>query len=427
MKPTKNQLLRDRRALLDEIAALQEENLRLRAGEPPAPPPPDSPEEEAMARPSAFSRFPLLRAVDEKYEDTAFDETQQARPLSQVAAHLRRYAAAHFGLYAHRTLFACFLGAMAASDFLLLRTAKADIGGRDEEDGVGPLTLCRAVAAAWGQDIDIIHTRGEGGDLLGGPEPGARRYRETELLRAVYEAGYSRGVCLTVLEDIAAAPPSILAQLLPILSLSHNSAKSHDSANFTRGIALAESAWPGDPLLLQNGALPWPGNLWLAGTLHPEGPAPSPQLRGAAMEFCLPGQQGAKAFLTPLERPVTLPAWQLRGLFAHAREVYALPEETLRLYGLVEQHLAEYMELSLGAQSQAQLRSFGSVCLACGLRPSEALDGFFYHRALRRLDCADSGALKYELPGLRRFLAETFGKRALPLTMQYLESLTISP
>jgi hypothetical protein len=423
MTMRKKQLLRDRQALLGEIAALQEENLRLARGEPPDAPAPDSPEEEAAARPGQFSRFPLLRAVDEKYENIMLDDLSDTAPkagaapqvLPQVAEHLRRFAAAHFGLYAGRPLFAHFLGAMAASDFLLLRSEDAERG---------PLTLCRAVAAAWGQNIEITPARQDWtrpADLLGEPDPAARRYRETDFLRAVYEAGYNEGVSIAVLDGVTAAPPGCLTQLLPLLSLSHN------RANLARRITLAQSAWPGDPLLLQGGALPWPENFWLAGTLPPGAPPPTPHLRASSMEFCLPGQQGAKAFLTPLENPAPLPARHLRELFAHARDVCALPEEALRLYALVEQYLAESMELSLGAQSQAQLRAFGSVSLACGLRPNEALDVFFYHKALRRLDSADPGALKYELPGLRRFLAETFGKRALPLTAGYLERLAEQP
>ena len=427
----KKQLLRDRQALLDEIAALQAENLRLRVGEPPEAPAPDSPEEEAAAHPSEFSRFPLLRAVDEKYENAIYDGLSMTEPkagaapqvpLPQIAEHMRRYAAAHFGLYAGRPLFACFLGAMAASDFLLLRAVKADIDGQDT--GHGPLAFCRAVAAAWGQNIEIAPVQPSWSgpaDLLGEPDPAARRYRETDLLRAVYEAGYLEGVSFAVLEGVTAAPEHCLSQLLPLLALSHNRAQLRTGANLARRLTLADSAWPGDPLLLENGVLPWPENLWVIGTLPPDAPPPSQKLRAAAMEFCLPGQQGTKAFLTPLENPAPVTARQLRDLFAHAREVYALPEETLRLFALVEQHLAEHMELSLGAQSQGQLRAFGSVCLACGLRPNEALDGFFYHQAMRRLEYADAGALKYELPGLRRFLAETFGKRTLPLTMEYLD------
>jgi len=431
----KKQLLRDRQALLDEIAALQAENLRLRIGASVEAPAPDSPEEEAAARPGDFSRFPLLRAVDEKYENAIYDGLSITEPkagavplpapqvtvLPQIAEHLRRYAAAHFGLYAGRPLFAYFLGAMAASDFLLLRTAGKSGSANSNTGSDSPLIFCRAVAAAWGQDLEIAPMQPGWNSLLGEPAPDARRYRETDLLRAIYEAGYKEGVRFAVLEGIAAAPERCLSQLLPLLALSHTQPRT--GANLARQITLADTAWPGDPVLLQNGALPWPGNLWVIGTPAAGAPPPSPQLRAAAMEFFLPGQQGAKAFLTPLENPAALPARQLRGLFAHAREVYALPEEALRLYALVEQHLAEHMELSLGAQSAAQLRAFGSVCLACGLRPNEALDGFFFHKAMRRLEVADAAALKYELPGLRRFLAETFGRRALPLTIEYLESL----
>ncbi|MCL1952104.1 MAG: hypothetical protein FWF60_04680, partial [Oscillospiraceae bacterium] len=273
MKLRKKQLLRERRALLDKIAALQEENLRLRAGEPAPAPAPDSPEDEAAAHQSDFSRFPLLRAVDEKYESTAFGVSQGRNPppLPQVAERLRRFAAAHFGLYAGRRTFVCFLGAMAASDFLLLRSEDAERG---------PLTLCRAVAAAWGQNIEITPVRpgwARAADLLGEPDPAARRYRETDFLRAVYEAGYSEGVSIAVLDGVTAAP-RCLAELLPLLSLSHS------RANLARQVTLAETAWPGDPVLLQNGALPWPGNLWLIGTLPPGSPPPSPQLRAAAME-----------------------------------------------------------------------------------------------------------------------------------------------
>jgi len=415
MKPTKKQLLRDRQALLDEIAALQEETLRLRVGEPAAVAVPDSPEEEAVAHQSDFSRFPLLRAVDEKYENAAAAEPGPQPVLPQVAEHLRRFAAAHFGLYAGRPLFACFLGAMAASDFLLIRAARADSDAQG-----GPLAFCRAVAAAWGQDIEITPARPEWtrpADLLGEVDLATKRYRETDLLRAIYESGHRPGVRFIVFENIAAAPAHYLSDLLPLLSLSHN------PGGFARRITLAQSAWPGDPALLQDGVLPWPGNLWLVGTLPGVNEPPAPQLSAAAMEFCLPAQKGAKAFLTPLQQPSPVSAKQLRGLFAHAREVYALPEEALRLYGLVEQHLAEHMELSLGAGALTQLRAFGSVCLACGLRPTEALDGYFFHKALRRLESADPGVLKYELPALRRFLIEAFGRRALPLTMAYLEEI----
>ena len=411
---TKHQLLRDRQALLNEIAALQAENLRLRLGDSPESAiVPDSPEaEEAQAaKAGTFSRFPLLRAVDEAHIDCTLPDTAEPKAVAapQVAEHLRRYAAAHFGIYAGRALYAHFLGAMAASDFILLRS---------ESREQSALLLCNAVAAALGREIDLTAVQPQWSrpaDLLGEPDPQTWRYNETRFLRTLYAAGWQEGVCFAALEGVTVTPPEgYLGTLLPVLSLR--------CAGEMRALTLARGAWPGDPVLLREGVLPCPENLWLFGALLPEHPRPSASLRANAMEFCLPALQG-KSFLVSLTGPLDLPARQLRALFAQAQDAYALPEEPLRLARLLEDYLAAHMELSLGAGTEALLRRFGSVCLACGLRANDALDGFFYHKALRRLESAGPLTLRNELPGLRRFLRDTFGRHALPLTMGYLETL----
>lgn len=412
---TKRQLLRDRQSLLEQISALQAENLRAELSRDDAEPPvPDSPQEEEarVSRSGAFSRFPLLKAVDEAHAHCALPDPaapQAAAPpqAAQVAEHLRRYAASHFGIHAGRALYAHFLGAMAAADFILLRC-------EERNAGEGALLFCKAVAAAWGREIDLTVVRPHWSRptyLLGEAGPQVWQYQETPFLRALYEAGWQEGACFAALENVTAAPPE--GYLKPLLAALR-------CARGMRELPLAQDSWPGDPLLLRGGALPYPENLWLLGTLPPEEPPPA-YLRGVAMEFCLPALR-EKPFLASLAGPSGLPARQLRALFAQAMETHALPEEPLRLARALEEYLAARMELSLGAEMQPLLLRFGSVCLACGLRPGEALDGFFYHKALRRLENADPVTLHYELPGLRRFLKETFGRNALPLTMEYLDT-----
>ena len=442
---TKKQLLADRQALLDEIAALQAQNLALRLGEASssAIAVPDSPaEDEARITASGvFSRFPLLRAIDEEYSDSALPDAAAAAPitLSKVAEHLRRYAAAHFGIYAGRALFAHFLGAMAVADFILLRSEIREAAGsallrsegreaagsallrseNAEEELPGgsanPLLFCRAVAAALGRDLDITRVQphwSRSSDLLGEAGQGWQ-YHETDFLRALYAAGWQEAPCFAVLDNIAAAnPDGYLRALVPVLSLRRGAARS---------LSLVGAAWPGDPVLLREGALPWPENLWLFGTVSQGAPTPN-HLRASAMEFCLPAKAGRPAPIA-LAAPLDLPAQQLRGLFVQAEGVYALPEEPLRLAALLEEYLAEHMELSLGAQTGAQLRRFCGVCLACGLKANDALDGYFYHKALRRLEDADPDTVKYELPGLRRFIKDTFGRNGLPLAAGYLQGL----
>ncbi|MDR2752856.1 MAG: hypothetical protein LBB50_00925 [Oscillospiraceae bacterium] len=451
----KKQLLADRQAMLDELSALQQENLRLRIGTPRSPPPvPFSPEEEEAraARQSAYSRFPKLRDIDAAYTETlepsatlpgqathlhsqeeGVHQKVNLAPPQAVAEQLRRYAGTHFGLYANRALFAHFLGAMAAAEVLLVR-------GEDEEES---LLFCQAMAAALGQRVEVTqvqpHWRGSA-DLLGAMAPGGKHFDESDFLCTLYRAHYQDSVCFAVLRDIDAAPPAgYLRALLPLLGLRRTEG---DGLAGLRQISLCGTAWPGDPLLLREGNLPWPENLWLLGTFAPlraaaEGSAGTEKtiagaakpkgdsiegaLRAAAMEFCVPAQLSTgSAFLAALAKPMYLPAAHLRSLFAHAAETYVLPGELLRRYGLLRQYLADHLDLSMGAAADRQLERFGSVCLACGLRPEELLDGFLYHKGLRCLEGLHPALLKYELPGLRRFLAAEFGKRGLPMTVQYL-------
>jgi len=420
---TKKQLLREHQKLLEELAALREENLRLQLDESmpvvPLPATIDDILEETPSAQSLFSRFPLLRAADDREEAPAEAEKKTKKPakqppltLLQLAEHLRKYAAAHFGIYAQRTLYASFLGCMAASDFILLRS---------DDENRSPLLLCQAVASALGQKPSLTTVQphwSSAADLLGAPEPTSKLYRETAFLRRVYEAGYEEGVCFAALERVTTAPAEgYLSTLLPILALSQA-----ENPIFTRSIPLVDSAWPGDPLLLRNGELPYPDNLWLFGNIAADDPQPGDRLRNTAMEFCLP-ELSEKSYLVSLAKPMKLSAHELREHFAHAAEVFTLPGEALRRFRQTARYLADYLDLSLGLNSETQLARFGSVCLACGLRPTEVLDSYFYHKALRRLETVEANSLRLGLPGLRRFLNDTFGERDVPLMMGLLDRL----
>ena len=417
---TKKQLLRERKSLLDELAALQEENLRLRrrasTNKEEAPPvPDDSFADETPVAQHRFSRFPLLRSVDQHYENNdarAGDKPAKAESLIQIADHLRKYAAAHFGIFTERMIFAHFLGAMAASDIILLRQG---------DEHRSPLLLCQAVAAALGQKLDLTTVQphwSSAADLLGCADPASKLYRETAFLRKLYAAGYEQGVCFSALDRVTAAPAEgYLSALLPALSLAHA-----EGSRFARAIPLADAAWPGDPVLLREGTLPYPENFWLFGSIDAEDPLPGERLRGPAMEFCLPAL-AEKNYLVSFAKPMAITARELRAHFAHAADIFSLPGEALRRFRQTVQHLAEHLDFSLAAATESQLLRFCAVCLACGMRPAEALDGFLYHKALRRLETADPAALRFGLPGLRAFLSDTFGARELPLTMRLLDEL----
>ncbi|MDR3313778.1 MAG: hypothetical protein LBS96_04900 [Oscillospiraceae bacterium] len=422
-----NRFAGDRQAMLDEIAALEAETLRLRGQTANAVQMEElesaleaAPEEDmaqllpADASPCSAalsSRFPLLVRVDQRHA-AAQEEPDAAQPTLQVLTdHLRRHAAAHCGLYAPRGLYGSFLGAMAVSDLLLLYTEEGQTAA-----------LPNAIAQAMGQPLELTTVQPSWrspADLLGQSSPATKLYEETHFLRLLYEASWRKGVNLFALQPLMAAPPeSYLAPLLPLLELRAAVGQSDPAAH--RSLSLTESAWPNDPKRLEGGKLPWPDGLWLLGLLAPGDPPPPPRLRATAMEFCVPAPR-TKTFLVPWTQPLPVEAAHLRSLFANAAELYKLPQVMRSRFDALAEHLATQMQCSLGADAAEKLERFAAVCLACGMSSREAVDAYLWHHALRRLQPLEPASLRHQLPALRDFLSETFEKRSIPLAMGLVE------
>lgn len=389
----KKEILAGQKRLLEEIAALREETLEMRRTISELPetvperPVPDNPGED-IARAHQFSRFPILRGVDERYPNHPMGAAPPGKDdgitLAQLAWHLQGYAAAHFGLRAAVGLFAGLLGAMAASRLVAL-TGKA------------AAMLPEAAASALGQLTELIPPRSP---LFGSMDAVTKRYRETRLLRTVYEAGYRSSPCFAVINDISAVSPEDIARL----------------AGMDQSLRLAGSAWPGDPILLRDGILRRPENLWIFGAAQEAAASAAPmRLHVGSGDHPMDVPYGLQA--------IDISAGRLLELLRAAPWEYPVPEEISAGFIKTAEHLAERLDISFDAQTEQQMPGFIGVCLACGLRPGNALDVFFYHKALRRLEYADPFLLRYELPGLQRFLEDTFGRGAMPLTHDFIKDL----
>lgn len=434
----KKAILAGQKKLLLEIAALREENLELRrrlAALPetvPEPPVPDDPEEEITPQ-HRFSRFPLLRSVDERYPGGRLAAAQEGdSTLAALAAHMWGYAAAHYGLCAPPDVYASLLAAMSLSNCVALHDeAGGNEAGGNEADGkeaggneaggaktggdetgnpkaghlkashlkAGHLKaelLLQAAAASVGQEAQLIPACRP---PLGSQDTATKLYRETRLLRVLYEAGYQSAPWFAVLEG---APLSAITQ----------------AAERGPALRLVGDAWPGDPALLREGVLEYPENLWIfcMGACA----AQVPVGLHIHMENA---KEDAKTEIPCAPEPLALSAGWLRGLFARAPMAYPVPADIQALFTRTAAYLADRLDVSVDARTERQMPQFISVCLACGLRPPEALDAFYYQRALRRLENADPHLLRYELPGFGRFLDETFGKSAMPLTRAFTNNL----
>ena len=398
----KKDILAGQKALLDEIAALRKENMQLRKKlselpeEPIEQPVPDDPEEEITPA-HQFSRFPVLRSVDDKYPDGVLPapEEEDGEPitLQALAEHVRGYAATQFGLRAAEDVVASLLGAMAVSDLIVLRGEAAG--------------LPQAVAAALSQEAEIVSLR-YAENALGMWDAATKLYHEKRLLRVIYEAGYQSAPCFAVLENAGTAAPEGLAAIWRTASMGRGPA---------RALHLVNDTWPGDPLLLRGGSLPYPENLWLFAVAKQDA-API----AAPMQLYI-SLQDEKAEIPQVLKPMEISAARLRELFREALAEHPIPKEITKLFAQTADYLAEHLDYAVDAQTQRQMAPFIGVCLACGLQAKQALDAFLAHKALRRLESADEFLLRHELAGLERFLKDTFGKNGTPLTHDFTKGL----
>jgi hypothetical protein len=471
-------LLVDRQILLDEIAALHRALLAravpsLRSpddGPAPSPDPvsqpgpssdsPSPPEPSPLSSGSVRSggapavpaggRFPGLSEIDRQRAEDSPVAWRTDLTLSDAADQLHRYAAAHLGIYTDRAFPAYFLAAMAVSDLVLLSGERA---------AAYPDALCKAfgpASAHFGAGASSVPVQPGWQDpspLLGRFHPHTKQYEEPPFLRAVYEAGWRGEVCGVVLDGFTNAPPEDwFAPWLRMLDLPDRELSSAVSAavpgvsggnpwapaspegerafldpllgEARRSVALAPSQWPTDPRLLRDGQLVLPETVWFFGTLPSGEPLPGGRLFSGAMELHLPAP--GHSFPAPWTEALPLQAATLRKLFAAARETNPTPPEFRRRVQLLEQYLADRLRVIFGPKLAWQMLRFVPVCRACGLSDREAMDGWLAHRALRRLAAADPAALTYELPALREFIQTRFGRRALPLSMSYLDELESS-
>ncbi|MDR2646801.1 MAG: hypothetical protein LBB67_01565 [Oscillospiraceae bacterium] len=408
----------DHQLFLDEIARTQAQMLEFRLANarmrsllpngvsPENPAPHDSPsgfaapEDERL--PTPMSRFPQLRTLDALPPVIANEKTS----LPALMVHLQRFAAARYGIYAPRSLFGGYLATLACGNFVIAH----------DSNTLKALPFLDAMAKALGNPMDLFAVSSNWTTpalLIGQAHALHKRYEERDFLLCVYQARRNAHACFATLENFFAANPE--DYFSPMLT----QYEKHPTDIACGGLRLADGSWPNDPLLLENGTLPLPNNLWVFGTVSVATPPMSARVQTAAVCFSLP-QSETRPFLVPWTEPMHVSAAHLRDLFARADDIYDIPEKIAAAFDAMERYAAEHLCLSLGVNARVNLRRFMSTALACGLGSREAFDAYLYHSGLRAIQAADADTLHYGLPLFIAFLHKQCNASSLPTTMAML-------
>ena len=215
-------------------------------------------------------------------------------------------------------------------------------------------------------------------DLIGYYNEFTRRFNETELLRKMYEANTRGDLYITVLDEMNIARVEYyFAEFLSLLEIPDPERRVLDVVN---------DRWETDPILLRNGKLRLPTNMWFVGTANNDDStfAISDKVYDRAMVINL--DRRAEAFDAPSNEGSRISARHFDELCAGARREYSLSDDAKRKLAGLDTLLREKFRISMGNRIMKQIEDYVPVVIACGGSENSAIDDILARKVLRRLE-----------------------------------------
>lgn len=369
-----------------------------------APAVPAKTDEKAPAE--EVSRFHNLSKLDNLQEEPQIP--YETIRLDKLCRSFQNFAASRLGLYYDISDIRRFVAGLSISRLVLLRGMS----------GTGKTSLAYAAGEFFGNPSTIVPIQPmwkERSDIIGYFNEFTKRFNETTLLCKLYEAGGSKQLYMTVLDEVNIARIEYyFAEFLSLLEIPDPKKRLLD---------VVADAWDSDPKRLVDGKLLLPENMWFIGTANNDDStfAISDKVYDRAAVLDL--DRKCKPFTAPDTPPVHISYEMLCRKFAEAATAApvspALQEKLARL----DLYLAEVFRVSFGNRILQQIRQYVPVMVACGGTEEDALDDILARKILRKLEQLSPALIKNEVPKLALFLEELFGTNAMPLSREFLDRM----
>ena len=355
------------------------------------------------------NRFFKLNEVDLNMRKYVTPEAESALTLEEMCERFRNFAATR-GLYYDIGVIRSFIASLSVTRLIIMQGIS----------GTGKTSL----ACVFGEFIQnkstVVSVQPfwkESSDLLGYFNEFTNTFNETDLLRVIYEANYSKEIYVTVLDEMNIARVEYyFADFLSKLELPDIE---------SRRIAVVSDRWEDDPILLENGSVQLPPNMWYIGTANNDDStlAISDKVYDRAMIIDL--NTRAKPFEPDRERnqAVTINYGAFELMAKKARDAYSVSERTLEAIGELDAYLIAKLKITFGNRIMEQIKRYVPVYMACGGSELDAIDGIIAKKILRKLESKNPMFLKSISGELSDKLDEIFGKDSMPACKDCLERL----
>lgn len=374
--------------------------------------------------------FPALDAIDQKYavEETVTEgeevtpievdvaeekkEEKKKQDLSILIDEFQSYLVSEEKLYFSKTVLRTFVAGLSASRLLLLEglsgTGKSSLPRKFQEFIGGKSTFLQ-VQATWRDRTDII---GYFSDLTG-------YYKETELLKSIYESSYTpEQVNLIVLDEMNISRAEYyFADFLSIYEYPSDAWK----------IQLMQvSSEMKLPKKINGGALQIPTNIWFVGTINVDDSTftvtDKVYDRAIVINFNAINEPFEATYDKKLE-PVSYD--ELVSFFSECQanpKLRLSKDDEHAIYELLA-FLDDTFEIKVGNRIFNQIELFVPTFVGLGGDKLEAIDMMISAKIFRKLDYVFIMDMADSLIKLQRFLNAHFGKGKLPKCEAKINSL----
>ena len=408
----------DQESLLDEVAQLNNEVAKLykekeqilamkvsKLGLRP-----DESDEEALSEEEPVDtnteiRFPKLYEVDEKYKDYKVQNYNNAFELPELVELFRNFAASKLKLFYKTHMIRLFIASLASTKLVILQGIS----------GTGKTSL----AYAWGKflkhDSCIASVQPSWRDrteLFGYFNEFTKRFNETEVLKQMYEAGYTDDVYTVILDEMNISRVEYyFAEMLSILEMPNKDEWI---------VEIVPSAWKNDPKNLLEGKLKIPANVWYIGTINNDDS--TFMVTDKVYDRAMPIDINDKG---EVFKPEDIDAQDINysyldKKFQEAIDQNPIHEENLNKIEEMDDYVIQHFRIAFGNRIVAHMKKFVPVFVACGGDEVDGIDYFIARKILRKFEQLNIAYIRDEIDGFVEFLNKKFGDNKMHECIEYL-------
>lgn len=370
---------------------------------------PDKPDEEGDSVDQRTDiRFPKLYDIDEQYKNYKIQNYNNNFTLPELVDSFRNFAASKLGLYYTTDMIRLFISALASTKLVILQGIS----------GTGKTSL----AYAWGKflkhDSCIASVQPSWRDrteLFGYFNEFTKKFNETDILKQLYEAGYTDDIYTIILDEMNISRVEYyFAEMLSILEMPNKDEWI---------VEIVPSAWKSDPKKLKNGKLQIPPNCWYIGTINNDDSTfmVTDKVYDRAMPIDI-NDKGTP--FTPVETDAQdINYSYLDNLFTKAINENPLSDSILDKINQMDDYVIKHFRIAFGNRIMAHMRKFVPVYVACGGDEVSGVDYFIARKILRKFEQLNVAYIRDEIDDFIVFLNKTFGKDKMHECIDYLTRL----